>query len=93
MFGTYRDKSRHDDRGHHPDYYDRRLGRDQVERVTNSSINNSRSDDNRGGCYASSDNMYYPEERRDRGGSGYNSANDQRNNGSYKDRDRDYYRR
>merc|ERR1712141_254951 len=47
-----REKSRYEDRGHHPDYYDRRLGRDQVERVTNSSINNSRSEDNRGGCYA-----------------------------------------
>merc|ERR1712226_638428 len=42
-----RDKSRYDDRGHHPDYYDRRLGRDQMERSIGSSLNNTRSDESR----------------------------------------------
>ena len=52
-----REKSRYDDRGHHPDYYDRRLGRDQMERTINSSINNTRSDENRGGGYPASENL------------------------------------
>ena len=90
----YREKSRYDDKGgHHPDYYDRRVGREQTEGISNYSINNSRSDDNRGGCYPASDNMYYGEEKRDRGSSAYSSTNDQRNSGSYKQRDREYYRR
>jgi len=88
-----REKSRYDERGHHPDYYDRRVGKEQTDRIPNPAINNSRSDENRGGCYAASDNMYYGDDsRRDRG-SGYSSTNDQRNSGSFKERDREYYRR
>ena len=86
-----RDKSRYDDRGHHPDYYDRRLGRDQIERTINSSINDSRSDEYR--SYGGSDKLYYGEDRRDRGSGGYNTSSDQRNNGSFKERDRDYYKK
>jgi len=89
-----REKSRYDEKGgHHPDYYDRRVGREQAEGITNTSMNNSRSDDNRGVCYPASENIYYGEDKRDRGGSGYSSTNDQRNSGSYKQRDREYYRR
>ena len=88
-----REKSRYDDRGHHPDYYDRRLGRDQMERTINSSINNTRSDENRGGGYPASENLYHVDDRRDRGSTGYNASSDQRNNGSFKERDRDYYRK
>jgi len=86
-----REKSRYNDRGHHPDYYDRRLGKDQVERTFNSSMNNSRSDESR--SYGASENMYYAEERRDRGNAAYNTSSEQRNNGSFKERDRDYYRK
>merc|ERR1712079_631027 len=88
-----REKSRYDERGHHPDYYDRRLGKEQTDRIPNPAINNSRSDENRGGCYAASDNMYYGDDNRRDRGSGYSSTNDQRNSGSFKERDREYYRR
>ena len=94
----YREKSRYDEREHHPDYYDRRLGRDQLERGLNQpNVINSKSDDTaRGGSFAASDNTYYAEDnRRDRSGSGYGSSSDQRNSLSYKNRDRgrDFYRR
>jgi len=78
-----RDKSRYEDRdrGHHPDYYDRRLGKDQIERGVNNSHNQQEVKDGsidepvRGSQYSSS------------------GANDSSTTGGYNNYDHEHHRR